>query len=641
MAKLYNMQRVQGVVIVPDGTRMFNNRPVIGIRDVGDTTLFVDNRPVLGVEIVTDGATVYNDLPVLGAVRISDGRSLYGNAPVIPVKGGGAPSSLSDVFLTGTPMNTLVITVQPATYNFAPTNVSRQMQVSDDGSTGWTDIGSPFSGTTFTLGTLTGKYLRVIETAMADTTPVETTSAAIGPVVAFVALPSMPLAAGELLGAIGDSYVACNNIDFNPNIPDTTAGRAGFSIGIGLIEWAKRLDPRFRVDQWFDTTSPLGLNTSGFNNAKAGDHLAFSGAGYLGGIVARLDAFLLGDFKAMIFEGGSNTISSGDDSQFSLTYLITKFDEGLSKIRKAGKLAIVVKVPYRGDWPAGDDRHAKRIAFNAWIAAQATRDGIVAILDLDTVLAPGGVPDTSMYLDDKVHQSPKAARAIGEDILLPVIQSLFSAGTFIDLNPANNNLAPTGISQLNGGTAGTWAGTNANRTGTGQVATGVAINIPRNVSAVASLVDIGGGAKAQRIDYTPLQVDSGAYFEFNAQSISVPFTLDQTKWYRAMCEVQTFDGTPAFIELRYITRQGTTNRSSGFSGYRLSSDTFVLGMGRSGTYKLISEPFRWDPAWGTADRVGIEIRITGDRSAPPSAVQFSKIKVMEDVDPVALWGFGA
>ncbi|MBW9054931.1 SGNH/GDSL hydrolase family protein [Rhizobium mesosinicum] len=87
MAKLFNMQRVQGVVIVADGTRMFNNRPVIGIRDVGDTTTFSDNRPVLGVDIVADGAAVYNDLPVLGAVRISDGRRLYGNAPVVPVKG--------------------------------------------------------------------------------------------------------------------------------------------------------------------------------------------------------------------------------------------------------------------------------------------------------------------------------------------------------------------------------------------------------------------------------------------------------------------------------------------------------------------------------------------------------------------------
>ncbi|TCS05363.1 hypothetical protein [Rhizobium sp. BK418] len=91
MAKLYNMQPVQGVVIVPDGTRMFNNRPVIGIRDVGDATLFVDNRPVLGVDVISDGATLYNGLPVLGAVRISDGRSLYGNAPVIAVKSSGEP----------------------------------------------------------------------------------------------------------------------------------------------------------------------------------------------------------------------------------------------------------------------------------------------------------------------------------------------------------------------------------------------------------------------------------------------------------------------------------------------------------------------------------------------------------------------
>lgn len=92
MAKLYNMQPVQGVVIVADGTLMFNNRPVIGIREAGEATLFADNRPVLGIEIVSDGTTIHNGLPVLGAVRITDGRSLYANAPVIPVRSaGGVP----------------------------------------------------------------------------------------------------------------------------------------------------------------------------------------------------------------------------------------------------------------------------------------------------------------------------------------------------------------------------------------------------------------------------------------------------------------------------------------------------------------------------------------------------------------------
>ncbi|MGO7308750.1 SGNH/GDSL hydrolase family protein [Rhizobium ruizarguesonis] len=619
---------------------LWTSRTLVDKTDLGDGTADFRVAEVLATN-VQDNATLLGHAftvsdyihPALYAVlrfvkRLSQTHKEKLHSPV-----------LSDVFLTGTPMDTLTMAVQPATYRFVPTSVTRQLQVSDNGSTLWTNSGTEFSGTTFTLGTLTGKYLRVIETAMNGTTPVKSVSKVVGPVAAFVALPSTPLAAGEMLGAIGDSYIGYNNIDFNASVPDTTSGRAAFNVGIGFIEWAKRLDPRFRVDQWFDTSSPLGINTSGFNNAKPGDHLAFSGAGFLGGILPRLDAFLQGDFKAMIFEGGSNTISSGDDGQSSLAYMIAKFDAGLTKIRKAGKLAIVVKIPYRGDWPADDARHAKRLAFNAWIDTQATRNGIAAILDFDTVLAPGGVQNLSMYLSDKIHPNPKGARAIGEDVLLPVIQSLFASGTFIDLNPANNNLAPVGISQLNGGTAGTWANTNASRTGTGQVATGVAINVQRNVRAVASLVDIGGGAKAQRLDYTPLQVDANAYFELFAQSISIPFTLDETKWYRAMCEVETFDGTPAFVELRHMVRQGTTDRSSGFSGRRLSSDTFTLSIGRAGVYKVISEPFRWNSAWGTADRVGLEIRLTGPNNAPPSAFQFSKIKVMDAVNPVTLWGF--
>jgi lysophospholipase L1-like esterase len=84
MARLFNMQPVQGVVIVPEGAKLYNNRPVIGVRYVADGLFFSGNRRVLGIEIVGEAA-IDNASPVIGAVVISDSRTLYNNAPVVPV----------------------------------------------------------------------------------------------------------------------------------------------------------------------------------------------------------------------------------------------------------------------------------------------------------------------------------------------------------------------------------------------------------------------------------------------------------------------------------------------------------------------------------------------------------------------------
>jgi hypothetical protein len=98
MATIYNEQRRLGVVVVPDGTKMYKGRPVVGVLALTDGALMRRNRRTVGMDVVAEGVQIYNEQPVTGVVLITDGRVLYNNQLVIPaqVAGGGHPDWVPD-----------------------------------------------------------------------------------------------------------------------------------------------------------------------------------------------------------------------------------------------------------------------------------------------------------------------------------------------------------------------------------------------------------------------------------------------------------------------------------------------------------------------------------------------------------------
>ncbi|MGJ5032270.1 hypothetical protein ACQR1I_35910 [Bradyrhizobium sp. HKCCYLS2038] len=85
MAAIFNEQRVLGIRMVADGTRLYNGQFVIGVVDAG-ASLFVSNIRTVGVDVLAADQAIYNERPMLGAVLIGDGRKLYNNMLVVPVK---------------------------------------------------------------------------------------------------------------------------------------------------------------------------------------------------------------------------------------------------------------------------------------------------------------------------------------------------------------------------------------------------------------------------------------------------------------------------------------------------------------------------------------------------------------------------
>lgn len=83
MAVIFNEQRVLGVRLVADGTKIYNNQRVIGVVDAGGS-MFANNIRTLGVDVLAADEAVHNEQPMLGAVLITDGRKLYNDMLVIP-----------------------------------------------------------------------------------------------------------------------------------------------------------------------------------------------------------------------------------------------------------------------------------------------------------------------------------------------------------------------------------------------------------------------------------------------------------------------------------------------------------------------------------------------------------------------------
>ena len=435
--------------------------------------------------------------------------------------------------------------------------------------------------------------------------------------------PVLPLPVGARLAAIGDSQIAFNVLQSGAIGSDLAAN----SNALGFIQQALAMDPRFRFDSWYQPGEQTGRNVGGANQGVFGDHL---GNGPLGGIVGRLPQVLAGKPDVLVVQGGSNTISSGDDGQSGADYVTAKLEVALVLCRQAGVPVILMGIYPRGDWPAGDARHQVVVSANAWIRAQSCRQGVVGVLDAEAMLAPGGVQDASLFMADKVHLSTKAAVRVAREGLLPIIERVVAPGRWFEVDPAVGNLHGLATAQL--------AGTTGSRTGgivpTGAVANNCILTGSSNASAiVASKEIISGAMEAQVLDITPADLVAGSYGQATFSLPIVTAGLPSAgQWVRAMMFVDT--GAVAALSclrLQLAIRQGTTVRARNYA-LTVSSDSFGLAMPGRGGIWLITEPLCL-PDGVTFDRIFTTLEIYWDKLAPAFQLKISRPIIRTVTDP--------
>ncbi len=261
-------------------------------------------------------------------------------------------------------------------------------------------------------------------------------------------LPPLPLASGAKLVALGDSIVRINHQAGDASGVSTT--------GIGQLVWARALDPRFRFETWADPHDPV--DDRGFNGANQGldgDHTVAVRGG-VPGLLSRVPYAVARNPAIVYVQVGTNDINSHDGAILIEAHL----DQILTRLRSANIWVLLSTIWPRvtsggvSPWPAHDPRWRTRQAVNAWITAQAGRDG-VRIVDpnprlVDRSAASGEEEWLPGYSTDGVHPAPPAAYQAALAIN-SALAEVIAPGTTFDPDPRAGNLMDGTLS----GTTGT------------------------------------------------------------------------------------------------------------------------------------------------------------------------------------------
>lgn len=315
-----------------------------------------------------------------------------------------------------------------------------------------------------------------------------------------VSLPTFPLPAGAPLLAFGDSMIGRTNV--------IAANGAIYCYLRTELGWLKALNPRVNIDTFYDPTKTLfaaGEQFNGGNQGYSGDHFR-TGAGMLN----RIDYAISRGAKVVYFFGGTNCINSGDYP--TTAEMAADYDAMLRKFRRAGIHVITRTLPPRGDWPAGDARYDRLVEWNNYIASLAGREGI-SVLDTRPVLGDGASVVPGVLATDNVHQSDKGSRLV-YNLLQPVIDSLYAAGSVFETNPlaAGNIITNGGMT----GTTGTKTGVSGS-VATNWVATRQA---GQTDTIVAAKEVISTGLEKQVFSITAAGADAGG--QYHALYLSSP-----------------------------------------------------------------------------------------------------------------------
>lgn len=454
-------------------------------------------------------------------------------------------------------------------------------------------------------------------------------------------LPTLPLASGARIAAIGDSYTGFNNYLGTVVSPSAASSWAiNYTQAYGFIEWARALDPRFDFDSWYDTSDPTGRNISGADQGIFGAHLEWNNEDPTG-ILTRLPAVLSRKPDILILQGGTNTINSGDiagsDRPGSAADVIAKLEKGLRLARNEGIWVILLTLYVRGDWPVGDLRYETLAVVNDWIRRQNGRDGVIGILDANEALSPGGTQDPAMFQADKVHLAPAGALIAGRDYLLPIVEGAISEGSVFAQDPTASNIYPVSAAALSG-TSGIKGAQIS-----GDVADGVRISINRNASSIiCAKSDLGSGLAGQLLTITPANSSSSAYGEVDIAlpQLATAAVVAPEDWIYHAFFMEQLSGPPlATARVQFQLRNGSTVLENVLA-MNTSSTDFVtpLPLGGNAGWWIKTNPMQL-PSDTAFTNLLATVNIYFPKTAAPFRVRLSRPILRKVDDPRQSWGY--
>ncbi len=375
-------------------------------------------------------------------------------------------------------------------------------------------------------------------------------SAAPSPLSPAVAPPALPLAGNTRVCGLGHSFIQRGSYSGSG-----TGAHGEDYLARGVLDQVRTQDGRFNLDIFAVDGTALGWsgqrNTNSLSGAMqgiGGDHLYAIGSSP--GTINRSRYVLSRGCQIVYLDIGTNDINSGVGGPYgsdnSAASVIAALDRQISILTSHGVWVVVQTISYRFDYYSADPadpRLATIDRVNAWIKDQAGRTG-VKICDTTAI---DGTADAlpvydagSTYAADKliagdgIHPLQALAHARAQ-VLLPILQSMVTAGDPRNLDPLSGNLLPN---KGWPGTAGTFG---SNGRITGQMATGWKATMQTGTStAVASKHEISAGNEWQVFTVTPV-ADGTALHEIlltGADLTNANIGLVDGDWYEVYLPYQ-------------------------------------------------------------------------------------------------------
>lgn len=443
-----------------------------------------------------------------------------------------------------------------------------------------------------------------------------------------VALPNLPLAAGTKLAALGDSLTANGFQGMTGNLAVATVGT-----GFDPVAYALGQSRNFNYDTWFDATAPnhdLGANWGRGQEGLGENDPSRPGVNsYIAAMLAHRPAIV-------IYGGGTNTILSGDYGQGlgDPAYTIARIAEGMTALRKAGKITIRSTIPISGVYPVTDPRNLARLAINTWIRTLHDPTAGVYVWDYAPALERGdGSFDAECFQGDMVHFTQYGAWKASLS-LRPILDAIVAAGDIYSDIRAGTNLLP------NGGMLGALGSKATNMSGSffgigntlGSAAWPGAV--PASTVVFSKEVVATGIEEKQVIAVTPNGA-SGTLVMNMPQSITgLPAVGD---WFQAFAAVEIDNPCVTRLDLWGGVAQGSVVRAASGGMQAYSADT-VRNNGADWDGLIVGNPASV-PAGVTFDRIRSFMTVGWPGSASPFTLRISKWGVFKRPDPRPAWGY--
>lgn len=409
-----------------------------------------------------------------------------------------------------------------------------------------------------------------------------------------------------------------------------------YNMTSGPHMWAKTLDGRIQVINYYNASDPLGRNFVGNNYGLDSDPISNQ--------ITRIATIKAAKAGIIVWNSGR-----GAESDFVVGQSVNGYCDtvksNLLELKTTGKQIIWENLWPRhtsvgGGWASGGPLRSLLLGVNTEMASFCNKQGIT-VADIWSVMVDQTDadlnPKANYYSTDGIHYAAGGAYRVGA-YYASLYAQLCASGTLYDASDVANR-SPNPTLTGTGGTA------------TGNGATGVCPDswtLSRsgagNARSLTGSIEVINGK-----NYMVMTVGSsgtvgatGEGFTFRPTTTPTTSLLESAKWYKARCRV-IIDNWTGWTGIKLLAQDaaGTPNGSAdGTPGTGAGGNSPLTGFSGSGQYQIFQDAGSWvletQPFLSGSTDGTLRLNFTYLNATGSGVIKVSEIDLRETVNPATL-----